>query len=97
MFKLSPNLKVLVIDNDVFSCLPLKEFIVPDSVNYLRIGNETFAGCQDLEKVKIPSVEDSVVDPRAFVATNVYSFELPEDMRQRLVTNDEELVFEDDE
>ncbi len=88
MFKLSPNLKSLVINDKVFSCLPLKEFIVPDSVKYLRIGNETFARCRNLEKVKIPSVEDSFVDSRAFVATNVYSLELPEDMRQRLVTND---------
>ena len=94
MFKLSPNLKSLDIGKGAFGHLHLAEFVVPDSVIYLRIGNETFAGCRDLEKVKIPSVEDSVVDSRAFVATNVCLFELPEDMRQNLVTNDKEFYDE---
>ncbi len=54
VLKFSPNLRSLVINDNAFSCLNLKEFIVPNSVNCLKIWEDVFANCTELKIFTIP-------------------------------------------
>ncbi len=54
VLKFSPNLRSLVINDNAFSCLNLKEFVVPNRVNCLKIWNDVFANCTELKIFTIP-------------------------------------------
>lgn len=65
---------VTTIGDNCFADQPLSELYLPNSLE--SIGENAFAGCQNLEEVDIPNGIESIGD-RAFADTGIESIEIP--------------------